>query len=128
MPSDEQILARKHAREVAAEIAELAIGETKGMDCDALAAFYETLARLLPLPRPAPSPAVEARIEPFSDAQARCWGKSRMQFGKYEGQAIDQVPLSYLEKLAEPNDFTRHLRRYLASHRIAIEQEVAEQQ
>ena len=73
---------------------------------------------------PAPPPA---GVEPFTDVQARAWGKTRIQFGKYEGQQIDQLSLAYLEKLAEPNDFTRHLRRYLASTRIAMEEEAAEQ-
>jgi hypothetical protein len=95
------------------------------MSAETLAAFYETLARRLPLPTP---PAMRPiGVEPFSDAQARAWGKTRIQFGKYEGQQIDQISLAYLEKLAEPNDFTRHLRRYLASQRIALEEELAEQ-
>ena len=85
------------------------------------AAFFETLAGLLPLPKPT---ARVPSVEPFSDSQARAWGRTRLQFGKYEGTPIDEVPLFYLEKLAEPNDFTRHLRRYLASTRIAMEKEV----
>jgi len=124
MLNDDAILARKAARQLAREVAELALGETNAMSPDAKAAFYETLARHLPLPAAKPAPTV---CEPFTDAQARAWGRTRMQFGVHAGQPIDQVPLSYLEKLAEPNDFTRHLRRYLASQRIAIEEEIAEQ-
>ncbi len=124
MPTPEQITARKAARAIAEELADLVLGETKAMDDETKAVLYETLAKRLPLPTP---PTVVPGTEPFTDVQARAWGKTRIQFGKYEGQQIDQISLSYLEKLAEPNDFTRHLRRYLASTRIAMEQEAAEQ-
>jgi hypothetical protein len=130
MPTDAEILSRKQAREIAAELADLIVGETKAMSAETKAIFDETLGRLLRLPL-SPGSASSAEppgtIVPFSDAHARAWGRNKMQFGKYEGQRIDEVPLSYLEKLAEPNDFTRHLRRYLASARIAMEQEAAEQ-
>jgi uncharacterized protein (DUF3820 family) len=126
MITPEQIAARKQARQIAEQLVDLVLGETKAMSKDAKVAFFETLARLLPVSVPPAKPL--AGIEPFTDAQARAWGKTRIQFGKYQGQQIDEIPLSYLEKLAEPNDFTRHLRRYLASTRIALEQEAAEQQ
>ena len=74
------------------------------------------------LPRPGTTQkAMAPGPEPFSDAQARAWGATRMPFGKHQGARIDEVPLEYLELLAAPNDFTLHLRRYLASPRIQAE-------
>jgi len=125
MPTPKQIAARKQARQIAEELADLVLGETKAMNDETKAVVYETLAQRLPLPVPK---AVNPGVEPFTDVQARAWGRNKMQFGKYQGMPIDQICLSYLEKLAEPSDFTRHLRRYLASTRIAMEQEAAEQQ
>ena len=124
MPSPDQIQARKTARSIAAEVAELALGELATLPAEAHAAFYEELARRLPLPQ---APPVMATVEPFTDAQAKGWGGNRMKFGIHQGKRIYEIPLSYLEKLAEPNDFTRHLRRYLASHRVAVEEEQVEQ-
>lgn len=125
MTPQEQILARKQARAVAAEVAELIEGEVRSMTAEARAAFFEDLARRLPIPRQAAPPI---NCEPFTDAQARAWGKQRMRFGIHEGQRIDDIPISYLEKLADPSDFTRSLRRYLASHRLACEEEARSQE
>lgn len=122
MVTEESILARKNARKIAAEVADLVAGEVSAMSADAAVAFYDELARRLPLPTTERQPPATA-IEPFTDAQARAWGRNRMQFGKHQGTAIDEVPLSYLEKLCDANDFTRHLRRYLASQRVAAEQQ-----
>ena len=121
MNGDERILKRKEARDSAQTAAELVLGEAGRHDSDAQVAFWEQIGRLLPLP---PSPVRHPGtigIEPFNDAQARVWGKTRISFGIHQGKRIDEVPLEYLEHIATPNEFQKHLRRYLASPRIQQE-------
>lgn len=50
MPSPEEIAARKQARQIAAELADLVLGETKAMSAETKAAFYGSAS----CPRPAP--------------------------------------------------------------------------
>ena len=124
MPTDEEIRTRIKARECATTLAEMAKEEALQFPEAMRPVFFEEIARRLDVKLwSAPSPGVE----PFTDAQARVWGKTRIQFGAHAGEQIDQIPIAYLEKLTEPNDFTRHLRRYLASHRVALEEEMAAQ-
>jgi hypothetical protein len=124
MPTDDDLRIRIKARETAAAIVDLAKQEAENLPHAVRPVFYEEIARRLDVKFfTPPSPAAA----PFTDAQARAWGATRIQFGMHAGKRIDEIPLSYLEKLAEPNDFVRHLRRYLASHRIALEEELAAQ-
>jgi hypothetical protein len=129
MLNDEIIRVRTQARAAAAAVAELANGEVLSLPPEVREIFWEELRqRAFPnYPAASATPAVRAPAEPFTDAQAKAWGSSRIQFGIHRGKRIDEIPISYLEKLVDPNDFTRHLRRYLASHRVALEQEMAEQ-
>ena len=121
MNGDDKILKRKEARDSARTAAELVLGEAGRHDTDSQVAFWEEIGRLLPLP---PSPVRHpgtVGVEPFNDAQARAWGKTRIPFGIHQSKRIDEVPLEYLEYLATPNEFVKHLRRYLASPRIQEE-------
>jgi len=130
VPINESIIAaRVQARELAGTIAAMAREEAEQLPAALRGEFFAEIGRRLDIKPAAPPPAAStcAVVEPFSDAQARAWGRNRMQFGIHEGKSIDQIPISYLEKLADPSDFTRHLRRYLASQRIAVEQEMEEQ-
>lgn len=61
---------------------------------------------------PAPTP------KPMSDAQARAFRDTRIPFGKYGGCKVDDVCLSYLCNLADPNEWIKELRRYLASELV----------
>ena len=123
MIADDTILNRAAARESAQTAAELVLSEAGRHDTDAQVAFWSEIGRLLPLP---PSPVrhpASTNVEPFNDAQARAWGKTRIPFGIHQGKRIDEVPLEYLEHIATSNEFQKHLRRYLASPRIQQENE-----
>ena len=54
----------------------------------------------------------------LSDERSREFGKRMVEFGKFRGQRYDDVPLDYLEWLADQGVV---LRRYLESRRIKIE-------
>jgi len=118
------ILQRSAARDAARIVAELVIAEAAGMPAAGQAAYWEELRKLLPREVVAPPVATPpaTAVEPFTDEQARHWGRTRIPFGKHEGTPIDEIPLDYLEHLAEPTEFIRHLRRYLASGRVRQEE------
>jgi hypothetical protein len=116
------ITERQKARELARECAELCVDSALEVIPEARAMFWQELLKIIPA-APAPvAPPSRAAIEPFSDHQARCFGASKMPFGKHQGQRIDEVPIDYLAMLAEGNEWTQSLRRYLASERIQSEQ------
>jgi hypothetical protein len=51
----------------------------------------------------------------MSESKAAEFGKSHLCFGKYEGVLIEDIPLSYLEWLADQTDFQCLTRQYLRS-------------
>ena len=62
------------------------------------------------------------KLEPMSDKECRSFEDEEMEFGQYAGKLIEDVPLDYLEWLADTE--TRHARqltRYLQSKRIKQE-------
>lgn len=124
--TNDRINDRAKARTAARELAEIALAEIASTPPHAHACFWDELRAKLPQLK-APNPQIPKSLaaEPFTDAQARAWGRNTMQFGKHQGTPIDQVPLDYLERIAEPNEFTRYLRRYLASRRIQHESDQA---
>lgn len=64
----------------------------------------------------------EKKLEPMSDKECRAFGDEQMQFGKYEGKYVDDVPLPYLEWMADSEaKHARKLSRYLQSRRIRQE-------
>ena len=54
-------------------------------------------------------------VKPMTDGQAREFGKQVIEFGQHRGRRYDDVPLDYLEWLA---DRGVELHRYLLSRRI----------
>ena len=94
-------------------------------------AFWESLmeratAALTKFAHPAGPELDRDTNRPMSDPAARAFGSEEMQFGKYAGQRIDEVPLGYLALLVDDNAFKRKLRRYLQSPRIKAELERTE--
>ena len=59
----------------------------------------------------------------MTDEQSKAFGRSMVEFGKYIFQRYDDVPLDYLEWLADQNTT---LARYLESRRIREERKEAE--
>ncbi len=122
--NDQTILQRKAARETAHTAVELVLSEAAALPPEARAVYWEEVRKLLPVAtvhvgRP-------RGIEPFSDARAKAWGRTRIPFGQYEDTPVDELPLDYLEFLAEPSAFIRDLRRYLASRLVQQEGDQAD--
>ena len=109
---------RAAARDQARVAAGLVVEEAGRIHAEAQAAFWDELKRILPLPIP-PAPAPQP-LAPFTDHQAKAFGRSKMPFGKHAGEPVDEVPLDYLEKLCDPQPFIKSLKRYCASTRIAL--------
>jgi hypothetical protein len=60
-------------------------------------------------------------IEAMTDQESLLYELEKMQFGKYEGQPIGDVPLDYLEWLADASRGTwRKIQSYLMSKRAKI--------
>lgn len=66
-------------------------------------------------------------VEPMTDADAKRFGLTPMQFGKkYIGQTVDSVPLDYLVWMADESRKTwRTLHAYLNSPRIKRERDAS---
>ncbi len=111
---------RAVARERAREAAALVVEEAGRLPEDARGAYWDELIKMLPLPVAAAAPADDP---PFDDHQSKCWGRTKMPWGKYQGECVDDVPIEYLEKLCDPQPFIRSLKRYLSSRRIMLERE-----
>ncbi len=58
------------------------------------------------------------RVEPMTDVQAKAFEDTPMKYGKHVGKRIGDVPIDYLCYLADPNEWTKDLKRYLASDRV----------
>lgn len=76
--------------------------------------FWECLADQITarLPQPEPPP-VDPRTLPMTDSEANRFEQETLNFGKYAGTEIGQAPIEYLLWLAEGDEFTRRLRRYV---------------
>lgn len=81
--------------------------------------FWKVLAALATDRVPKASPP--SRDEPMTDEESRSFEGKRMLFGKYEGFPISQIPIEYLEWLADQKVFYVDVVRYLTSKRIATE-------
>jgi hypothetical protein len=110
---------RVAAREQARVAAGLVIEEVGRVPTEAQSSFWDEIKKMLPIPQSAPTS--QAKGEPFTDRQASAFGKTRMPWGKYSGQCVDEVPLDYLERICDPQPFIRSLKRYVTSTRILAE-------
>lgn len=114
---------RIQARKAADEIMELVIEESRRHSPEArhfLMCLLDQLGQLLN----EESPVVEQPQNngAMSDDDARHWERHyRIDFGKYSGQLIKDVPLDYLLWI-DDDAFRRQLRRYLASDHAQQEQ------
>ena len=60
--------------------------------------------------------------DPMTKGAAQAFGKTKMPFGKFENKLINDVPLDYLEWLADSvSPFNRQIRRYLMSDYVKEE-------
>ena len=111
----------KKGRELAESLAEIVRTETLGLTEKAQDRFWEVLQALL-----FGKKAGHSTIEPMTDREARMFGEEEMEFGKYKGKYIDEIPLPYLEWLAnEQRINSKKIKRYLESKRIKQEQEAS---
>jgi hypothetical protein len=84
--------------------------------------FWEELARICASRLP-PPPVEDAGPGPMGEQEARRFEMERMAYGAHAGREVGTVPVSYLLWLAEGDDFTRRLRRYVASRTFADRQD-----
>lgn len=67
-------------------------------------------------------PKASKPSDDMTELEARTFGRQRIDFGKYEDERIDDIPMDYLRWLADAKDeFREELRRYLRSRRLKIE-------
>lgn len=92
--------------------AEECIGSLDGASNDYRLGFWRRLKREL----------LTREISPtaMTDAQRREFGTSLVEFGRYRGQRVDDVPLDYWEWFTDENT---KVRRYLENRRIMAERE-----
>lgn len=69
-------------------------------------------------------PSPPATVEPLSDEAARTFGRQVINFGQYAHQRYDDVPIRYLEWLADRNI---QLVRYVRSRRVQSEMTTREE-
>lgn len=83
-------------------------------------AFWERLREIVL--EKAPLPKLPEEVIPYTQDEAKKFGKEIIPFGKHEGRFIDEIPLTYLCWLADVSrSFSAKLVRYLRSDRIQYE-------
>ena len=116
-----------NAAEKGSELAEFVVDEIKQMVGEVnrtiIARKIERALReatFLPIEKVQPG-----KIIPMGIEQAKHWGNhTTMPYGKFQGEKISDIELSYLDWLAEVGDpFKDDLRRYLASDRAKHERD-----
>lgn len=58
---------------------------------------------------------VDSAPQVMTDSEAISFEKSELPYGKYSGLEVGEVPLDYLLFLAEGDQFTKRLKKYVAS-------------
>lgn len=106
------IAARKDAEEIIAFIG------------DKPARFWELMAAHAATKLPQKS--VEPKDLPMDDDEAAKFEEWMIPWGKYAEHHVGEVPVGYLLFLAEGDEFTRKLRRYVASKMFARRQDEEE--
>jgi hypothetical protein len=61
---------------------------------------------------------IPAGVVPMDGPERRLFGASKVAFGRYTGERVDDVPLEYLEWLDSQYDFRHQLKRYLATEHL----------
>jgi hypothetical protein len=109
------IIARVHARDRARACMSLVLDESRdvGVEIDV---FWDEIRKHLPLA----TQKEQKRPVSMTDAESSRFGNEIMEFGKYKGTRIDDVPMDWLEWYSDQGFQTR-LRDYLASDRVKIE-------
>lgn len=130
MPIEENIQARNVAEEAYGFVSEL-IRESDLLSVDAVALAWRLLGDMIDATTntnrepPKPNPV---RISKMADFEARNFETKEMPWGKYKGREICQVPLHYLEFVANREDpFVEDVKRYLESQLVQQELEFAEE-
>jgi len=113
--TDEEVKNRIDARHAAETIAELA--DEQAMKYGKV--FWEQLHKICCAHVPC-LVAEEMKKSSMGMQESREFGRSVIDFGKHEGQRIDEVPMSWLEWYADLY-FVDNIRRYLRSRRIREE-------
>jgi hypothetical protein len=122
--NDSVIIARVQARDKARACMALVLDESRdvGVEVDV---FWEEIRKHLPLTQL----KEEKRLvgpKPMDDVESRQFGNQIMEFGKYKGTRIDDVPMDWLEWYSDQG-FQSKLKSYLASDRVRIERSNNEQ-
>ncbi len=122
----DKVAANIAARKAVEEVFGLAIDEAgvllRKFDAATATRFWVQLRALVDetIPDAKPKPD-KGTPKPMSDEESRRFGKTPMPWGMHEGQAVDEVPTWYLEKVTESDEFKNNVRRYLRSPRVAGE-------
>ena len=114
--------------EVANEIIEILNSEISGMDDLGQRIVANRLAEVIQpyLPIMLHSTAPEVKDIPMTDAEAKAYGQTKLEFGKFANVRIDATPMSYLTWLCDESRSTwKRLHRYLNSSRIKHERDQA---
>jgi len=114
---DEARLARRASGRLAAKaIIELA-KETESPNPDWQTAFWDEMMDWF---RKESLPVRRHKPEAMTDAEVRQFREKEMRFGKYHGQKMGEIPLTYLDwLLGDSEELNRHLTRYLKNEKVA---------
>jgi hypothetical protein len=119
----QRIADRVKGRIAAKAVIELLRGECVGLSMDAQEAYWGQIRAVASPPAPEPKPA----FIPMTEEEAIAFGRQVMDYGKYKGEKLDDIPISYLLWLTEDGQKrVRETRRYLASERMQRAQEDSE--
>ena len=118
-----QVAANRKARDVARQVWDLALDESKDFKQRASDEFWRFLAGVLKAAHPKLFLTKSVPISAMSPLEAKRFAHETMEFGKHSGKAIGDVPLDYLDWLAGQPDFHVRLNRYLRSAAINLERQ-----
>lgn len=125
MPTDTEITAKVEARNAADVVHHLASDEAVRFQGHAALAFWrrllENVCAVLP-PEYHPTRVVEkGPLAAMTDEEARAFERETVPFGKYLGDLVGNVPLSYFDWLEGERDFRQDVKRYLRNPGIQRE-------
>lgn len=113
----ESIAENMKGRQAAATIVSMAQEEAKRLSEKARLRFWECVADGAAHHLPTPN-----QDEPMTDVEAARFGQELIDFGRYEGRRIDDIPLDYLSWVCDTQGlFAKKTHRYLRSQRTKQE-------